>query len=49
MELLELILFLLVAIVASSLLDQIVRGVSLALVEIGRGALISFLIPSSLS
>ena len=38
MELLELVLFLLVAIVASSLLDQIVRGVSLPLVQIALGA-----------
>ena len=42
MELLELILFLLVAIVASSLLDQIVRGVSLPLVQIALGAVIAF-------
>lgn len=49
MELLELILFLLVAIVASSLLDQIVRGVSLPLVQIGLGALIAFLVPTSLT
>lgn len=49
MELLELILFLLVAIVASSLLDQIVRGVSLPLVQIGLGAVIALLIPTSLT
>lgn len=49
MELLELILFLLVAIVASSLLDQIVRGVSLPLVQIGLGAVIAFLVPTSLT
>ena len=49
MELLELILFLLVAIVASSLLDQIVRGVSLPLVQIALGAVIAFAFPLSLS
>lgn len=49
MELLELILFLLVAIVASSLLDQIVRGVSLPLVQIALGAVIAFAFPLSLT
>lgn len=49
MELLELILFLLVAIVASSLLDQIVRGVSLPLVQIALGAAIAFAFPLSLA
>lgn len=49
MELLELILFLLVAIVASSLLDQIVRGVSLPLVQIALGAAIAFALPISLT
>ncbi|HIS39633.1 MAG TPA: sodium:proton antiporter [Candidatus Aphodovivens avistercoris] len=49
MELLELILFLLVAIVASSLLDQIVRGVSLPLVQIALGAVIAFALPGALS
>lgn len=37
MELLELILFLLVAVVASSLLDQVLHGVSLPLVQIILG------------
>ena len=45
MELLELILFLLVAVVASSLLDQVLRGVSLPLVQIILGVLIALLIP----
>ena len=45
MELLELILFLLVAVVASSLLDQVLRGVSLPLVQIISGVLIALLIP----
>lgn len=49
MELLELILFLLVAIVASSLLDQLVRGVSLPLVQIALGAVIALLLPTALS
>lgn len=49
MELLELILFLLVAVVASSLLDQIVRGVSLPLVQIALGAVIAFASPLSLT
>lgn len=49
MELLELILFLLVAIVASSLLDRIVRGVSLPLVQIALGAVIAFALPISLT
>lgn len=49
MELLELILFLLVAIVASSLLDQIVRGVSLPLVQIALGVAIAFAFPLSLA
>ncbi|HIT45765.1 MAG TPA: sodium:proton antiporter [Candidatus Aphodovivens excrementavium] len=49
MELLELVLFLLVAIVASSLLDQIVRGVSLPLVQIAIGAAVAFAIPTSLT
>lgn len=49
MELLELVLFLLVAIVASSLLDQIVRGVSLPLVQIALGAAIALAIPTTLT
>lgn len=49
MELLELILFLLAAIVVSSLLDQIVRGVSLPLVQIALGAAIASAFPLSLS
>lgn len=49
MELLELILFLLVAIVVSSLLDQIVRGVSLPLVQIALGAVIAFSFPGGLT
>lgn len=49
MELLELILFLLVAIVVSSLLDQIVRGVSLPLVQIALGAAIAFALPTPLT
>ena len=47
MELLELILFLLVAVVASSLLDQVLRGVSLPLVQILLGAVIAFVFPFS--
>ena len=51
MELLELILFLLVAVVASSLLDQVLRGVSLPLVQIILGVIIALIIslPSSLN
>lgn len=45
MELLELILFLLIAVVASSLLDQILRGVSLPLVQILLGALMALALP----
>ena len=45
MELLELILFLLVAVVASSMLDQIVRGVSLPLVQIALGIIIALVLP----
>ena len=41
MELLELILFLLIAVVASSLLDQVLRGVSLPLVQILLGVIIA--------
>lgn len=49
MELFELVLFLLIAILASSLLDQIVRGVSLPLVQIALGAVIAFAFPLSLT
>lgn len=45
MELLELILFLLVAVVASSLLDQVLHGVSLPLVQIILGVIIALVIP----
>lgn len=45
MELLELILFLLVAVLASSLLDQVLRGVSLPLVQILLGIIIALIIP----
>lgn len=49
MELLELIMFLLIALVASSLLDQVVRGASLPLVQIALGAVIALVVPSSLT
>ena len=45
MELLELILFLLVAVVASSLLDQVLHGVSLPLVQIILGVIVALVIP----
>ena len=45
MELLELILFLLIAVVASSMLDQVVRGVSLPLVQIALGVVIALVLP----
>ena len=45
MELLELILFLLVAVVASSLLDQVLHGVSLPLVQIIFGVIVALVIP----
>lgn len=45
MELLELILFLLVAVVASSLLDQVLHGVSLPLVQIILGVIFALVIP----
>lgn len=45
MELLELILFLLVAVVISSLLDQMLRGVSLPLVQILLGIIIALILP----
>ena len=45
MELLELILFLLVAVVASTLLDQVLRGVSLPLVQVLLGVLIACVLP----
>lgn len=47
MELLELILFLLIAVVASSLLDQVLRGVSLPLVQILLGVIIALVLPLS--
>lgn len=45
MELLELILFLLIAVLASSLLDQFMHGVSLPLVQIVLGIGIAMLLP----
>ncbi len=45
MELFELILFLLGAVVVSSLLDQILRGVSLPLVQILLGIVIALVLP----
>lgn len=49
MESLELILFLLIAVVASSLLSQFLRGVSLPLVQILLGAIIAFAMQTPLS
>lgn len=49
MEAFELILFLLVAVVASSLLSQVLRGVSLPLVQILIGAVIAFFVTTPLS
>lgn len=49
MEAFELILFLLAAVIASSLLGRFLRGVSLPLVQILIGALIAFVAPASLS
>lgn len=49
MESLELILFLLIAVVASSLLSQFLRGVSLPLVQILLGAVIAFATQTPLS
>lgn len=49
MESLELILFLLLAVVASSLLSQFMRGVSLPLVQILLGAVIAFAAQTPLS
>lgn len=45
MELLELILFLLIAVLASSLLDQVLRGVSLPLVQILLGVIVALIFP----
>lgn len=45
MELLELVLFLLIAILISSLFDQLLRGVSLPLVQIALGIVIALVLP----
>ena len=49
MELLELVIFLLAAIVVSSVLDQVLHGVSLPLVQIAIGVVIAFVFPLSSS
>ncbi len=49
MEALELILFLLVAVLASSLLDRFLHGVSLPLVQILLGAIIAVFVTTPVS
>lgn len=49
MELLELIIFLLAAIIVSSVLDQVLHGVSLPLVQIAIGVAVALVLPLSSS
>lgn len=49
MELLELIIFLLAAIIVSSVLDQVLHGISLPLVQVAIGVVIALVLPLSSS